>query len=79
MNGTKKELKKTIEITSIIKYLVKWLRWPENKITGRVPWFVVLWRLPWFLLIYIGISIAWVGVVCCYGINKAAQFWRDAT
>jgi hypothetical protein len=37
----------------------------------------VLWRLPGFALILIGISIAYVGVLFCYGIKRASGFWKD--
>jgi hypothetical protein len=59
--------------------LVMWLRWPENKLTGTVPWFVIAWRLPWMPFVYTGLAIAWFGVAMANGVNQANYFWRKAT
>ena len=58
--------------------LVMWLRWPENKRTGIVPWFVIMWRIPWMALVYAGLAVAWLGVAMISGIHEAVCFWRDA-
>jgi hypothetical protein len=59
------------------KSILKILKWPEDKQLGLVPWFVVLWRIPWFGLIYCGISIAYLGVLFCYGSRRASEFWHS--
>ena len=42
-----------------------WYRWPENRKTGHVPWFVILRRLVFWPLLLLGMSItflaAWGG------------------
>lgn len=62
-----------------MKKLIQWLRWPEDRLKGVVPWFVVAWRVYWMPLIYVGLALAWCGVALAYGISKANRFWYDAT
>jgi hypothetical protein len=61
------------------KNIVVWLlRWPENKHTGLVPWFVIAWRLPWWLVLMIGMVISWIAVAMMYGLSRAEEFWHRA-
>ena len=56
----------------------KWYRWPENKETGVVPWFVILRRLIFWPLLVAGMSVAFVAVAGAFGISEARRFWRAA-
>ena len=56
-----------------------WSRWLKDKLTGKVQWFVIVWRLPWFALIYIGLYVTYIGVIMCYGIRRANEFWISVT
>lgn len=55
----------------------KWYRWPEDKRTGRVAWFVVAWRLLWVPLIYSGFAIGLLGTLLAYGAKDAERLWRS--
>jgi hypothetical protein len=54
-----------------------WWRWPENKLTGAVPWFIILRRLPFFPLIFCGMAISWLGVLGAYGLSSANEWWKE--
>lgn len=58
---------------------VRWWRWPENKLTGVAPWFVIAWRLPWLPLVMVGLCVSCIGIAMMYGIPRAADFWHRAT
>ena len=56
-----------------------WWRWPEDKRSGRVAWFVVLRRLIFWPVYAAGLCLATAGVFLMYGAREAGNFWRDAT
>lgn len=56
--------------------LITWLRWPENKRTGRLPWFIAVWRLIWAPVIYTGILIICIGMFGCHGIKGVSSVLR---
>ena len=63
---------------SALERIVRLLRWPENKLTGVVPWFVIAWRLPWWPVLVAGMVLAWLGIAMMYGLSRAEEFWRRA-
>jgi hypothetical protein len=58
--------------------LIKILRWPANYKNDYSPWPVIAWRALWMPLIYIGLAIAFIGVVGANGLKQAQYFWRNA-
>lgn len=62
-----------------LERLVRLLRWPENRNTGLVPWFVIAWRALFMPLVYFGLAIAWLGVALANGPRQAMRFWSNAT
>lgn len=55
----------------------KWWRWPENKRTGLVPWFVILRRAVVTPLIFFGYALSFVGILIGYGAREALKFLID--
>lgn len=54
-----------------------WYRWPENKLTGIVPWFVVLRRLFFWPFLFIGACIIFLAVLGGYGFREAMITWKN--
>lgn len=73
------EAKRPSEQRERVDRLVRLLRWPEKKGNGLVPWFVIAWRVMFMPLVYGGLAVAWVGVLCANGYRQACYFWRSAT
>lgn len=57
--------------------LIKIFRWPENKKTGLVPWFVILRRLIFWPILFIGMCICYVAILGGFGLQSANNFWKD--
>ena len=66
-------------VKRLLDRMVRMLRWPEDKRTGLVPWFVILWRMLWFPLMMSGHAIAWFGIAMSHGVYWANKYWDDAT
>lgn len=73
------ETKRPIDATGRLNRLVRLLRWPENKRTGVVPWFVIAWRVLFYPTLIVSLWIAFLSILCAYGLNKAMMFWDNAT
>lgn len=42
------------------------------------PWYAVLWRAFWILLFYyVGLSLAFLGILMVFGYGTARAFWDD--
>lgn len=55
----------------------EWWRWPEDRRTGRVAWFVVLWRLLWWPLGVAG-AVLWVlHALLVYGPREARRAFNE--
>lgn len=54
-----------------------WYRWPENKRTGVVPWFVVLRRALFIVPLYALFATTAVVLACGWGVDAAVRFMRD--
>jgi len=52
-------------------------RWPENKRTGRVPWFVVLRRGLFVIPTAVVTLILFLLVLAGWGYQEAKQVWRN--
>ena len=55
----------------------RWIHWPRNRDTGMVSWYVIAWRMLWSPLIYAGMILMAVGLLCGYGVRAMARFWDD--
>lgn len=53
--------------------------WPRRHGNNLAPWFLIVWRALWMPIIFGGLAIAWLGVLCAFGYHKARHFWADAT
>ena len=53
-----------------------WWRWPENKHTGQVAWFVVLRRLAFMPFLWAGAVIMALAIIGAYGLDDAIRFMR---
>lgn len=53
-----------------------WYRWPENKETGMLPWFLLLRRAIFYPFFLLGISIAFLAIFLAAGSEEAFNFWR---
>jgi hypothetical protein len=60
-----------------MKKLIKILRWPEDKVKGIVPWFVMLPRLLMIPFYCLGILISYVSILLSYGIKEANCWVKD--
>lgn len=56
---------------------MSWYRWPENKQTGRVAWFIILRRLLFLPLLLISKCIMFVSILGGYGWYEAVKSWED--
>lgn len=54
-----------------------WWRWPENKETGHVAWFVILRRLAFLPLMAIGALLYLTGIALSYGYSDARRALRE--
>ena len=54
-----------------------WYRWPENRNTGLVPWFVIFRRLIAWPFLLSGLSITFVAVIAGFGLKDAKRMWRN--
>jgi hypothetical protein len=54
-----------------------WWRWPENRYSGTVAWFVILRRLAFYPLTLLGALLYVTGILMGYGLREGAQAWRD--
>ena len=54
-----------------------WWRWPEDRRTGRVAWFIIARRLSFSPLLWVGASLSFVGIFLMYGKRSAIEFWRE--
>ena len=58
--------------------LIKILRWPENRRTGLLPWFVILRRLLVYPFLFATICLFWLFTVIWYGgLYEANLFWDE--
>jgi hypothetical protein len=83
MSMYKNLLKKYLDYVPLnggeMRNLVRLLRWPEDRSTGLVPWFVIAWRALFMPLVYGGLAVAWLGVALARGPRQAMRFWSNAT
>ena len=42
-----------------------------------IAWYVIAWRMLWSPLIYAGMILMAVGLLCGYGVRAMARFWDD--
>jgi NADH:ubiquinone oxidoreductase subunit 3 (subunit A) len=56
-----------------------WYRWPENKQTGIVPWFVMLRRLLLIPTLYLGLAITAVSIALGYSWRDGINWWKNKT
>lgn len=61
----------------MIDSLIKIVRWPENKRTGTVPWFVIVRRLVFWPIMTVGLFVAFIGIFCAFGSKEGIRFWND--
>lgn len=54
-----------------------WYRWPEDKRSGIVPWFVILRRAFFWPFLLLGTSISFFAILGGFGIKEAKIFWRN--
>jgi hypothetical protein len=57
--------------------MTPWYRWPENKETGLVPWFVAVRRLIFWPLLLVGMCIVWLAVAGGFSPTEAKRIWRN--
>jgi len=55
----------------------KILNWPANDRNNLVPWYIILRRCVAIPIMYLGFSIAWIGITIGYSFDEAYRFWRD--
>ncbi len=55
------------------------LRWPENKRTGRIPWFVTIRRLVFYPTLILALWVAVFSILCAYGYDEARRWWINAS
>lgn len=54
------------------------LRWPTIPDNNLVPWYVTGWCLLWAPLMYLGLALAWAGILLSGGYPCARRFWKRA-
>ena len=62
-----------------VNRVLRWLSWPSTPNNDLVPWYQIVWRIIFLPLIYVGIVIAFVGVLLAYGYKDASNFWDKTT
>lgn len=55
-----------------------WWRWPEDRYTGRVPWFVIARRLLFWLPLATGLVLAYLAIIGGYGKKEADKWLRNS-
>lgn len=56
-----------------------WWRWPEDRRTGRVAWFVIARRVAFLPIYAAGVALAVAGCLLMYGPNEARRLWAEIT
>lgn len=54
-----------------------WWRWPESRITGRAPWFVIMWRALWWLPMVASVMLSTLIVAIAFGPRSAKRMWDN--
>lgn len=54
-----------------------WWRWPENRMTGVVPWWVILRRLIFWPLLMAGMCVVFFAVLGGFGLREAQSTWKN--
>lgn len=55
-----------------------WWRWPEDRLAGRVPWFVVLRHALVMPVLLPAFALCFFAIACGWGISDARRWWRDS-
>jgi len=58
--------------------LLSWLQWPKNIDRKYKPWYEILWAIPWALVAYLGLGLAFVGLLMIRGYRDAIFWIKDA-